>query len=321
MKYYAAGATIGGATGFAATAGNDRIPTSDKVLATAGGAALGAGAVGYGKAVNKAHKANQKTWQKSWDDFSDDFGKKFRDKAKAGARSAGIKDSTSFFGIDVKATTHKKQVKKKYYKWANQTHPDKFQTASEAVRKQKEAEFKIGGQHYSNIKGSTWFEKLSYLHMKYMTKQAEEGDSTYPLTRAYNSGMSWTYYNIPRAINARAMQGRVNVGSPGLTEKERLIMSNMDPNSEDKTYPISRAITNPVTSSIGLGAMGAVLGGANAGVAGAVVGAGVGAGLGYGATYFDRAMTARGYVGRARAGREGILPSDRRVLRQNRDKV
>ena len=320
MKYYAAGATIGGAAGFAATAGNDRIPTSDKILATAGGAALGAGAVGYGKAVNKAYKAEQKAWQKSWDGFADEFGSKFRDKARTAAGSAGIKDSTSFFGIDVKATTHKKQVTKKYYKWANQTHPDKFQTASEAIRKQKEPEFKIGGQHYSNIKSSPWFDKLAYLHMKYMIKQAAE-ESTYPLTRAYNSGMSWNYYNIPRAINARAMQGRVNVGSPGLTEKERLIMSNMEPNSKDITYPISRALTNPVTSSIGVGVMGAVLGGANAGPAGAIIGAGLGAGLGYGSTYFDRAMTARGYVGRARAGREGVLPSDRRILRQNRDKV
>jgi len=337
MKYYATGAVVGGAVGAAAVGGNDKMPKSDKILAIAGGAAVGAAAVGYGKAVGRAIKTEQQSWEKFEDSFKNDWnrqygnygrskgrrktgggGGSYQDQARRTAANSGIDDATNFFGINQKKTTHKKQVKKVYYGWAQKTHPDKFPGVSEIIRKQKEAAFKVGGNHYKNIVDSDFFEKLAY--MKYMVKQAAEDQSTYPLTRGYNSLSSWNYYNIPRAINARAMQGRVNAGSPGITEKEKLIMSNMEVTDKDETYPISRAMTNPTSGAIGLGVMGAVLGG-KSGPAGALAGAAIGAGAGYGLGFMGRALQARGYVGRARAGREGVLPSDRRVLRQNRGNV
>lgn len=105
------------------------------------------------KSYNSGSNSRSKT---NWDDI---FGKAYGSSDPM----EKIRVSADFFKFDPSKMKTKAEVKKFYRQWAVDTHPDKFQTADEAIRKAKEEAFKVGGGHWENISGSEWFSKLAGL--------------------------------------------------------------------------------------------------------------------------------------------------------------
>tara|TARA_B100000287_G_scaffold348602_1_gene336912 strand:+ start:21 stop:569 length:549 start_codon:yes stop_codon:yes gene_type:complete len=156
-------------------------------------------------------------------------------------------------------------------------------------------------------------------------KKRKRRKKDYPFSRAYQSALSFPTLGLTRAIQQRATLGRAAVGTKGLTTNEAKIVSKLQgetpvntpwvskilslgqTDAREKTYPVSRFLTHPGTST----AIGAVIGGAGKGLPGAVAG-GIESGVG---GLIDRTTHARASLGRAALNRRGTWASDREVLR------
>lgn len=151
----------------------------------------------------------------------------------------------------------------------------------------------------------------------------KEKEKTYPLSRAYMTAANVVEGSFPGFLYNRALQGRVNVGEKGVVQSERDVMERMEP-TEGKTFPISRAVTNPKVMggiSAGLyGIQGALAAGMGPGkkymLPIALGSAVIGGASGYGGAMVGRALHARSLKGRAEKNRTGWGARERGILKQ-----
>jgi len=126
---------------------------------------------------------------------------------------------------------------------------------------------------------------------------ATERKETFPVSRFYQTYGSAGSFGASRAIQARALQGRKNIGAQPLGRDESDILKKIGPTGE-KTYPISRFMTSPeVALTMGM------------------LGSPVGAIVNTGRTTGRRMTTARAYKGRVEKDRTGVFPTDRKIIR------
>lgn len=118
----------------------------------------------------------------------------------------------------------------------------------------------------------------------------------------------------------RALQGRKNLGEDGLTTNEDKILNVLTKEHGDRTYPISRTITDPTAMGIYGGASG-ILGGILARNLPLAVVLGIaGAGSAAAGTYLTRGIHARALIGRARKDRDGWGQREHGILHQLKNK-
>lgn len=152
---------------------------------------------------------------------------------------------------------------------------------------------------------------------------SNEDKPTYPFSRAHETLNNLNNYGLTGYMYNRALQGRKNIGDEGLTSNEDKILATLTKEDNNKSYPISRAMTDPTAMGIYGGAIGAAGGLMSSGpgkIPLAVILAALGVGSGVAGTYLGRGIHARALVGRARKDRDGWGQRERGILQQLKDK-
>lgn len=149
-------------------------------------------------------------------------------------------------------------------------------------------------------------------------KIAEDKERSYPLSRTYTGLTDTATLGMMHALQGRAAQGRANLGQEGLTTAEDLKLKAIGKKDSEKSYPISRFITNPTVSGSVLGAAGAIAG-ARKGTVRGLVGLGLGSASGYLGSAMARDLYARSDFGKANAGRKGFGKTKQHQLKKLRE--
>lgn len=163
--------------------------------------------------------------------------------------------------------------------------------------------------------------KLAKITAKRMfEKVAEEEGRAYPLSRIYTGLTDLSTYGFSHAVQGRAAQGRANLGQKGVSKAENLKLKAVKDEGDSRTYPVSRFLTNPLTSGVGAGVIGLMSAGAkNAGPSRAgLMAAGAGT-AGYLTTQMIRDIYSRSDIGKANSGRKGFGSTKQKQLRKLRE--
>ena len=152
---------------------------------------------------------------------------------------------------------------------------------------------------------------------KKINSKKPSNKKTYAGSRAFMTAANLGSFGIYRPISQRATMGRAAKGQKGITKNEAKVLKalkgKVDP--KGKTCPISRFFTSPAASAAVSGAQYATIGGIGGSPKSALIMGGLGAAYGGALQAGYRAVNARANVGRARVGRKGTLPSDKKVLK------
>lgn len=156
-------------------------------------------------------------------------------------------------------------------------------------------------------KAETTFIKLS------QQMEPEAKKRKYPISRLYMGMTDVGTLGLSNFIHQRALQGRANIGAKPISKSEEILLKAIRKGNkqektaeEEKTYPISRALTNPYVSAALAGTGGAIAGKVLKGPKGALLGALASGGAGYFGTRFSRDIDARSEIGKAHKGRSGF---------------
>jgi hypothetical protein len=113
----------------------------------------------------------------------------------------------------------------------------------------------------------------------------------------------------------RGLMGRAATGEGLITKEEKKIAPKIKNLAGDKTYPISRLMTNP-TYQAAQAAVGYALQGAQFGAAGRAVGAVLGGAAGYGGSIANRKMHSRALLGRAADKSEVVGYQEKAIIKK-----
>ena len=159
-----------------------------------------------------------------------------------------------------------------------------------------------------------------------MNKLAES-QPTYPLSRGYETLQNIKSYSLAGFVKNRALQGRANTGKGIISSGEKEVAKAIEDKNSKKTFPISRFLTNPITSAVAMGAIAPlryeqIARKANLPITGKSgwIAAGVGAALGGASSLASRWAHARALKGRAEVDRTGWGYRERDILKHLKEK-